>query len=135
MRIAYVGEDGLKKFYELSGEPLVIGCSPDADITLNDSRVSRLHCGIRMEGNKAIIKDLGSKTGTFVNAERVTFPLQLMAGDHIRIGSVILAVEEKLAKGTDTILHEIEEEMDNGKEYRTILHEIVEPDNEDKNQE
>jgi transcriptional regulator with PAS, ATPase and Fis domain len=50
----------------LAVEPLVVGTSPECDLCLVDSRVSRRHCEIRLTERGVIIKDLGSKNGTFV---------------------------------------------------------------------
>lgn len=128
MRLAYMQDSGLHTLVELSDKPVVLGRSPAADIVLSDSKVSRLHCGIRMDNGVIRIKDLGSRNGTFVNAELINAPTPLQPGDHIRIGDTLLTVEEKLRKGNETILHEIEEEMVHGKGYNTILHEIVDTD-------
>lgn len=130
MRLAYQNEDGLHAFVELADKPVVVGRSTEADIVLSDSKVSRLHCGVRIDNGVAMVKDLGSRNGTFVNAVRIEAPTPLHPGDHIRIGDTLLSIEEKLAKGSETILHEIEEEMDHGKGYHTILREIINPEND-----
>jgi pSer/pThr/pTyr-binding forkhead associated (FHA) protein len=132
MRLAYQKEDGLQEFVDLTDKPIIIGRDPDADLVLSDDKISRMHCGIRQDGSCHTIKDLGSRNGTFVNAEQITTSTPLQPGDHIRIGNTLLTVEQKLSKDTETILHEIEEEMDQGKGYRTILQEIIEPDKEEK---
>ena len=132
MRLAYTNDNGLQLFVELADKPVMIGRSPEADIVLEDSKVSRLHCGIRKDEEGVWVKDLGSRNGTFVNTVRIESPTLLRAGDHIRVGDTLLTIEQKLMKGNETILHEIEEEMDHGKGYNTILHEIVETDNEEK---
>jgi pSer/pThr/pTyr-binding forkhead associated (FHA) protein len=132
MRISYINVNGLQSFHDLAGEPMVIGRSPDADLTIDDEKVSRFHCGIRFDEGRYRLKDLGSRNGTFLNGEPVQAPCPLESGDHIRVGSTLLLVEERLSKGMNTILHEIEEEMDHGKGYHTILHEIVEPEHKNK---
>lgn len=132
MRLVYQTETGLHRSVDLTDQPLVLGRSPEADVVLADTKVSRLHCGIRLVDGQFTVKDLGSRNGTFVNATPIEAPTPLQPGDHIRIGSTLLTVEEKLQKGNETILHEIEQEMNHGKGYRTILREIVEPDNEQK---
>lgn len=117
---------------DLSDEPIVIGRSPDADLVLADEKISRLHCAIRQVDGLFMIKDLDSRNGTYVNAERIHSPRPLKIGDHIRIGTSLLNIEEKLAKGSETILQEIEDEMEQGKGYHTLLKEIIEPDHENK---
>lgn len=128
MRLAYLTENGLHAHVDLTDAPIVIGRSPEADLSFSDDKISRLHCGIRLVDGEYRVKDLGSSNGTYVNAERIDEPTPLKPGDHIRIGTTLITVESKLAKGNETILHEIEEEMEHGKGYNTILREIVEPE-------
>lgn len=72
--------------YTLENGTSVIGRSVDADISINDSGVSREHSEIKVKGEKAIIKDLGSTNGTFVNNKRITKHV-LQDGDRIQISS------------------------------------------------
>lgn len=61
---------------------------------LNDRWVSRLHCQIDEVGGRFVLRDLGSKHGTFVNGERVSeVPLSL--GDQIDIGMSRFVVAEE----------------------------------------
>lgn len=132
MRLVYQNDDGLHAMVDLADGPMVIGRSPDADIVLADNKVSRLHCGVRPVDGGYMVKDLGSRNGTFVNSFRIEAPTALNPGDHIRVGDTLFTVQSKLAKGNETILHEIEEEMEHGKGYRTILREIIEPEDQKK---
>ena len=69
----------------------------DADLTLgraesgpgnlgDDSELSRRHAQIRYENGAAIIEDLGSSNGTFVNGTRITGPQRLNPGDEVEVG-------------------------------------------------
>ena len=109
---------------ELSDQPLSFGRSQEADIVINDEKASRMHCGIRYENGTYILRDLKSKNGTFVNDQAVEM-VELQPGDRIRIGAIVLRVEEEAPTGQDTAVHEVEEEMADGKGYGTILKEIV----------
>ena len=83
---------------ELLGTPIpldrdvvILGRALEADIRLNDSKVSRLHARIDVEvdrnsGDRAFrIKDLGSTNGTLLNGQLVVESL-LNNGDKILIG-------------------------------------------------
>jgi DNA-binding winged helix-turn-helix (wHTH) protein len=59
-------------------------------VVLDSPTVSRRHARVVVEGTHAIIEDLGSKNGTFVNNEIVTSPQPLKDGDRIRVGSFLL---------------------------------------------
>jgi DNA-binding winged helix-turn-helix (wHTH) protein len=68
----------------------VLGRGAEASIRIDLGRVSRLHARIRVEGERVLLEDLGSKNGTFLRGERVVAPAQLADGDEIGIGSVVL---------------------------------------------
>ena len=127
MHLRYINKLGIPKDIELTGEPLSIGRSREADIPLLDDKVSRVHCGIRLSDGEFYLKDLKARNGTFVNGQRVEDTIKLKAGDRIQIGSTTFVLEaassaENAAKG----LASVENAMDDGKGYSTILKEIVE---------
>jgi DNA-binding winged helix-turn-helix (wHTH) protein len=64
----------------------IIGRDIDADIRIESPKVSRHHARITVEGNRAVLEDLGSTNGTSVNGSRLAAPHLLMHGDEIRIG-------------------------------------------------
>jgi diguanylate cyclase (GGDEF)-like protein len=70
-----------------AGKELVIGRREDADVQVRDDGISRRHASIRVVGEGAEIKDLGSANGTFVDGERVT-EARLVDGSRLTIGLV-----------------------------------------------
>jgi len=131
MIISFKKEDGIREEFKLQEDsPLTIGRSQDADIAVADEKVSRLHCGVRFMDGDFIVKDLGSRNGTYLNGTQVDVAT-VKPGDKIRVGSTILKIEKELGKGQQTVLREVEEEMSHGKGYSTILREIVDTAGED----
>ncbi|NCA83283.1 MAG: FHA domain-containing protein, partial [Opitutae bacterium] len=127
MHLRYINKLGIAKDIELTGEPLSIGRSREADIPLLDDKVSRVHCGIRLSDGDFYLKDLKPRNGTFVNGQRVEDTVKLKPGDRIQVGSTIFVLEtasneENAAAG----LGSVQNDMDDGKGYSTILKEIVE---------
>jgi DNA-binding NtrC family response regulator len=50
----------------LGMDPLLVGTSPECDIVVADARISRRHCELRLTRRGIILRDLGSKNGTFI---------------------------------------------------------------------
>ncbi|MEN3338962.1 MAG: hypothetical protein V7647_2638 [Acidobacteriota bacterium] len=67
----------------------VLGREGDGIILMKSSTVSRRHARIVIDANGAVIEDLKSKNGTFVNDRRVSGPTPVGEGDHVRIGSLL----------------------------------------------
>ena len=75
--------------FEVSGT-VVVGRDPTADFVLDDSQVSRRHLQLQVENGRAVVEDLGSANGTFVNSELVAERLTLRHGDRIQVGGTLL---------------------------------------------
>jgi FHA domain len=58
----------------------------DVEIHLDDPFASSRHARISREGHVAVIEDLGSTNGTYLNDEPLNGPQPLHPGDRIRIG-------------------------------------------------
>ncbi len=67
------------------GRELLVGRRDDADVTIADDGVSRRHATIRIEGEGALLVDLGSANGTYVDGRRV-HEEHVHAGSRIQIG-------------------------------------------------
>jgi hypothetical protein len=75
------------------GERLTIGRNPDNDLCLAYRDVSRYHAAIERDDEGYALKDLGSKTGTWLNRARLEAPAPLLPGDVIRVGCTFMRVE------------------------------------------
>ena len=62
-----------------------IGRGDEADLKINDQRVSKLHACMQREGDTWYITDEQSKNGVFVNGDQITERTPVRAGDVIRI--------------------------------------------------
>ena len=67
----------------------VIGREESCDIVIPVRQISRQHLRIIMEGGSAVVEDLRSKNGTWVNGYRLTGMRELEDGDEIRIAKDI----------------------------------------------
>ena len=73
---------------------LVIGRSPDCDITIDNPAISRKHATIKFEADHYVLTDLGSSNGTFLNGERLTEPTELKPGDVIGVAKFELQFQD-----------------------------------------
>ena len=81
---------------DLDSPRLVLGKVPEVEITLDNPYVSRHHAEIILEAAGYVIRDLGSKNGTFINGARVEDEGQILKnGDRIELaqGQVVLRFE------------------------------------------
>ncbi|HUF03305.1 MAG TPA: GGDEF domain-containing protein [Aridibacter sp.] len=82
----------------LEREEVIIGRALEADVRVNDSRISRRHAMITAVNDPEtgetshLLKDLGSSNGTLLNGEKVTEET-LHNGDKITLGEHILRFE------------------------------------------
>ena len=83
----------------LAGENL-LGRASDARVVIDLARVSRHHARIVVEGDGAVLEDLGSKNGTFLRGRRCQAPTALTDGDEICIESAVLIFRTSAGQST-----------------------------------
>jgi diguanylate cyclase (GGDEF)-like protein len=71
--------------WPLEAEQSQIGRHPENAVCIDDQGLSRHHVRIRREGLRAIVEDLNSSNGTFVNGQRVSVQ-ELHNGDTLQLG-------------------------------------------------
>ena len=64
---------------------LLVGKHPDNDVVLDAPGVSRYHLELRAEPDRVVVRDVGSKNGTFFDGARVT-EVRVGAGATVRVG-------------------------------------------------
>lgn len=71
------------------GSPTVrVGRGPGATLRMADITVSRFHAELRSVDGGWLLRDLGSMNGTHLNGLRITTPVRVRPGDHVRFGAV-----------------------------------------------
>ena len=69
---------------------MTIGRSNDCDIVLPERQISRYHIRIECDEDGYLLRDLGSKNGTYVNEIRISEqPCRLQDGDEIVLANVV----------------------------------------------
>lgn len=73
--------------FDLPPGETILGRSPECHVTIDDPLVSREHAKILVEGDRVLVRDLGSRNGLKVNGQQVQTETVLDDGDRIRIGN------------------------------------------------
>jgi two-component system cell cycle response regulator len=68
----------------------VIGRNPDCSICLDFHGVSRRHFTVSVNEEEAVVTDLGSANGTYLNNQKLDKPVVLKRADVIKIGSIAM---------------------------------------------
>jgi diguanylate cyclase (GGDEF)-like protein len=86
--IQYSGAN-LGRRYLLDSSSVIIGRSPQANIVITDSTISREHARCVQVGTRMEIEDINSSNGSFVNDSKIKGRVPLRDGDIVRLGSVL----------------------------------------------
>ena len=81
----------------LSGYEVSVGRSKACDIVLGYNTVSRFHAVLSKHKNGWRVTDTRSKTGTYINAEKIDKPRALADGDTIVFGNAVFVFVENAA--------------------------------------
>lgn len=83
--------------FEIEKDVTLLGRSPDNDIVLRDSSVSRRHAQILRRGDRFLIQDLGSRNGTWINGLPCTSgsEYELKQNLAVAVGNATLSLGEK----------------------------------------
>lgn len=82
-----VSQPGRGTRYPLYPGKNIVGRGEDADVSLEDSSVSREHAELDVRAGGAIVRDLGSRNGTFVEGERTGGDTPITHNQRFRVGS------------------------------------------------
>lgn len=97
--------EGKEQIVALRGlNDLKIGTSTEANLRLEGPDIAERHCRIYKQGDRLLLVDHGSATGTLINDTRCVQPTRLREGDRIVIGDFLLIVQPGRAhSGQDAI--------------------------------
>lgn len=100
--LVFRGDDGRQRLVSLHAglRRVTIGRGPGNDIPLGwDTAVSRVHAELeKLPGGWTVVDDGLSRTGTWVNGERIVGRHRLRDGDAVQVGQTVLAIRVPSAK-------------------------------------
>jgi DNA-binding NtrC family response regulator len=79
---------------ELGLRPVVVGSSPECELVVEDPYVSRRHCQLSLTARGVVVRDLGSRNGTWLGQARVVEAV-VGPGVAMSLGHLALTVETK----------------------------------------
>jgi FhaA, N-terminal domain/FHA domain len=95
----FVGGDGQPRLlvsdgrvFKIGDQPLIIGRSPDVDVVINDSNVSRRHAEVWRTSEGIAVRDLKSTNGTYVNGHRIS-AVTMSPRDDLTVGTLHMRIE------------------------------------------
>jgi diguanylate cyclase (GGDEF)-like protein len=91
--VIFIGKDSGKR-HKLKAGIITIGRSPQADITIDDDRISRVHCAIKWSEGTITIEDKGSRNGTYVDSHKINHA-DLSPGVPLQLGHSVMKIEYK----------------------------------------
>jgi signal transduction histidine kinase len=95
--ICVIGQEAGQSF-RIRTSLTIVGRGRDADIALAGPEISRRHAAIERRHDALVVRDLGSRNGTFVNGTPVG-EHELRAGDRIQFGGgpiLVVALDDEL---------------------------------------
>jgi pSer/pThr/pTyr-binding forkhead associated (FHA) protein len=86
---AYRMTRGRQQFALHDGDNL-LGRDPAACVCIDHPSVSRRHARVSIEGNRALLEDLHSRNGTYLNGRRLNVPAEIGDGAVVGLGPITL---------------------------------------------
>lgn len=86
----------------LTERGLTFGRTPDNDVTLTGTDISRQHARILVQGGEVIVQDLDSANGVLIDDQRIRGSVSITERNRVRIGDFYLHVEHVEARPAGT---------------------------------
>jgi len=101
VRLKVVGGKNDGREIRITGSEFVIGRGDEAHLKPSSELVSRRHCTLKLENNKLVVSDDGSRNGTFINGNQINEPHIAVAGDVLRVGRLQFEIVLDVAQPSD----------------------------------
>ena len=92
-RLRFLSSEFAGQSAELANGTVTLGRKPGNDLIVLDGSVSARHCEFLVFGYEVIVRECGSRNGTFVNGQRVGSQSGVVHGERLRLGRVEAVLE------------------------------------------
>jgi hypothetical protein len=106
LRIVSMSQREAPRSIALTEFPARIGRATDLAVTLSHEAISRNHCEIDFSDGLFVLREFGSRNGTFLNDQKIKETCALRSNDRIRITDYVLHVQ-LLGQDTDSMIDAI----------------------------
>lgn len=93
MKLELINVDLEKPPIVLHEFPVIVGLDRGADICLDDSAIGHYHCMIDFSDDSLMVWDLGTRSGTYINGNRISQNAPLQPGDELALGKTRFLVK------------------------------------------
>ena len=83
----------------LDSDISTLGRHPKSDLFFDDITVSRRHAEVKISANLALVRDVGSLNGTYVNMTQIDKETEISPGDTLQIGKFKLVFFQETTSG------------------------------------
>ena len=101
---------------EITSAPITMGRDPKQTIVFADTELSRAHVRFWLENGSAVVEDLRSTNGTFVDGRRIVDCTPLSEGALVRAGQQILKYERRTREEVTRAL-ELRRDLERAQQY------------------
>jgi pSer/pThr/pTyr-binding forkhead associated (FHA) protein len=105
MKLSLLVTDGIHAgdVIGIEGVSLLIGRGPQCHIRPNSPAIGLRHCMLLVRGERVFLRDLGSRTGTYMNDRQLRGEIELQDGDMLQIGPLTFVVQMEAEGAPDPI--------------------------------
>ena len=97
--------DGKTRTVSLENSRVSVGRANTADLCYpDDSGLSRNHLAFEKDGERWLVRDLGSKNGTLLNSARILAPTELSPGDRIAAGHLVMVYDQPAPRSSRPVM-------------------------------
>ena len=86
MRLTVYFPEDSPTTHEFVGDTLTVGRLGDNEVQIEEGSVSSRHAEIIVQDGSAVLRDLGSTNGTFLDGQKVSTPLAVAMNTQVRVG-------------------------------------------------